>query len=82
MQTILGAGGAIGAQLAKELTAYTKDLKLVSRNPKKVNETDELFSCDLTDGTKVLNAVKGTEIAYLTAGFPYKQKYGNKPGHW
>jgi len=74
MQTILGAGGAIGTQLAKELTAYTKDIKLVSRNPKKVNETDELFSCDLTDKAKVLEAVEGSTIVYLTAGFPYKLK--------
>jgi len=37
MQTILGSGGAIGIELAKALTAYTLDIKLVSRNPKKVN---------------------------------------------
>lgn len=74
MQTILGAGGAIGTDLAKELITYTKNIRLVSRNPKKVNETDELFACDLTNGAKVLQAVEGSEIVYLTAGFPYKTK--------
>ena len=42
MQTILGSGGAIGISLAKELMNYTNQIRLVSRNPKKVNETDEL----------------------------------------
>ena len=74
MQTILGAGGAIGTDLAKELTKYTKEIRLVSRNPKKVNETDELFSCDLNDKAKVLQAVEGSQVVYLTAGFPYKTK--------
>ena len=47
MQTILGANGTIGSVLAKELTAYTNQIRLVSRNPKKVNEIDELFPVDL-----------------------------------
>ncbi len=33
-QTILGAGGSIGIELAKELKKYTSDIRLVSRNPK------------------------------------------------
>jgi len=47
MQTILGAGGAIGTELAKALTKYTNKIRLVSRNPKKVNPGDELlFYCN------------------------------------
>jgi uncharacterized protein YbjT (DUF2867 family) len=42
MQTILGANGTIGSELVKELTVYTDKIRLVSRNPKKINETDEL----------------------------------------
>lgn len=72
MQTILGAGGAIGTNLAKELSTYTNKIRLVSRNPKKVNETDEIFAGDLMDKAKVLEAVEGSKIVYLTAGFPYK----------
>lgn len=36
-QTILGAGGAIGVELAKALSVFTSDIRLVGRNPKKVN---------------------------------------------
>jgi len=75
MQTILGAGGAIGTELAKALTVYTKDIRLVSRNPKKVNETDTLFAGDLTKDIEVKNAVKGSEVVYLTAGLPYNTKF-------
>ncbi|OAQ38544.1 NAD-dependent dehydratase [Pedobacter psychrophilus] len=71
-QTILGAGGAIGVELAKALAEYTTDIKLVSRNPKKVNETDTLFPADLTKKEEVFEAVKGSAITYVAIGFPYK----------
>ncbi len=74
MQTILGAGGAIGNDLAKELQSYTIRIRLVGRNPKKVNETDEIFAADLLDANAVSEAVKGSEVAYLVAGLPYKIK--------
>jgi uncharacterized protein YbjT (DUF2867 family) len=36
MQTILGANGIIGEELAKELrNNYTQEIRLVGRNPKK-----------------------------------------------
>ena len=47
MQTILGSGGAIGVELAKALASYTSHIRLVSRHPKKVNDTDELVAADL-----------------------------------
>lgn len=74
MQTILGSGGAIGNYLAKALTRYTSDIRLVSRNPQKVNERDHLFSADLTQAAQVDKAVEGSEIVYLTIGFEYKVK--------
>ncbi len=74
MQTILGSGGAIGNELAKALAGYTKDIRLVSRNPKKVNGTDLLFQADLTDRDSLFSAVKGSEIVYLTVGLAYKTK--------
>jgi nucleoside-diphosphate-sugar epimerase len=74
MQTILGAGGAIGTELAKALIQYTRDIRLVSRNPKKVNESDSLFSADLSDPAQVLKAVEGSEIVYLTIGYDYNTK--------
>lgn len=48
-QTILGAGGAIGRELAPALLQYTDRIRLVSRNPKKVNPSDEVFAADLPD---------------------------------
>ena len=74
MQTILGSGGAIGQDLARELKKYTDRIRLVSRNPEKVNSDDELFSADLNIGSQVEEAVSGSEIVYLTAGFEYKIK--------
>lgn len=74
MQTMLGSGGAIANHLAKELRKYSSEIRLVSRNPKKVNETDEIFPADLTDKELVGKAVKGSEVVYLTAGLPYNIK--------
>lgn len=72
MQTILGAGGSIGTELAKELLVFTKDIRLVSRNPKKVNDSDQLFSADLTDAMQIDTAIEGSEVCYVTVGFEYK----------
>ena len=71
MQTILGANGTIGSVLAKELTRYTKDIRLVSRNPKKINATDQLFPGDLSDPVVVDKVVAGSEVVYLLVGFDY-----------
>lgn len=73
MQTILGAGGAIGSELAKALFQnHTKKIRLVSRNPKKINPTDELFAADLSNPADVEAAVAGSEVVYVTIGFEYK----------
>src|SRR6476661_2279412 len=74
MQTILGSGGAIGTDLAKELSSYTKDIRLVSRNPKKVNPEDQLFPADLSDPASVDKAIQGSDVVYITIGFEYKLK--------
>ncbi|OMC31207.1 NAD-dependent epimerase [Mycobacterium sp. GA-1841] len=71
MQTILGANGQIGEELARYLHAnVTHDIRLVGRNPDKVNETDELLKADLTDAEATHRAVAGSDIAYLTVGLP------------
>jgi len=72
MQVILGGGGAIGTALASALNAYTTSIRIVSRNPKKVNNGDELFPADLTDGAAVNKAVAGADVVYLVAGLPYR----------
>ena len=72
MQTILGSGGAIGIPLAKELKNYTNQIRLVSRNPKKVNDTDELFPTDVNDLSQIDKAIAGSEVVYVVIGFEYK----------
>ncbi|KFX66302.1 SDR family oxidoreductase [Paraburkholderia fungorum] len=71
MQTILGANGQIAVELARELELkYTSDVRLVSRHPRKVNDTDTLVSANLLDAKQTLDAVKGSSIVYFTAGLP------------
>jgi nucleoside-diphosphate-sugar epimerase len=72
MQTILGSGGAIGIPLAKELKKYTDRIRLVSRNPKKVNETDELYPIDVNDLNQIDQAIAGSDVVYVVIGFEYK----------
>ena len=74
MQTILGANGTIGSVLTKELVNYTDKIRLVSRNPRKVNESDELFPADLSNPAFVDQAVEGSDIVYLVLGFDYNLK--------
>jgi nucleoside-diphosphate-sugar epimerase len=71
MQTILGSTGTIGNILAKSLTQYTDEIRLVSRNPKKINETDELMKANLFDEEETLKAVEGSDVVYLTLGMKY-----------
>ncbi len=71
MQTILGANGQIGEELARELKRnFTSDIRIVSRQAKKINDTDEVFPADLSIRKKAMGAVKGSEIAYFTLGLP------------
>ncbi|WP_434670971.1 NAD-dependent epimerase/dehydratase family protein (plasmid) [Klebsiella sp. B345] len=71
MQTILGASGQIAHELARELKqVYTDDLRLVSRNPHKINDSDTIVKADLLDTLQTQDAVKGSQVVYFTAGLP------------
>jgi len=71
MQTILGASGQIGIELARALHRdYTTDIRIVSRNPSKVNPTDSTMSANLLKAEQTAHAVKGSDIVYLTVGLP------------
>lgn len=70
MQTVLGSGGAIGIELAKALKEFTSEIRLVSRNPKKVNPSDELMSADLLNAADVLKAVQGSSVVYSYCRIP------------
>ena len=74
MQTILGSSGVIGRELAKALSQYTKNVRLVSRNPQMINDNDELIAADLINAEQTLKAVEGSEVVYLTVGLEYKTK--------
>ena len=71
MQTILGSSGIIGKELVKALPQYTNKIRLVSRNPKKVNEGDELLRANLLNAEETMKAVEGSEVVYLTVGLQY-----------
>lgn len=71
MQTILGANGQIGEELARELKRnFTSDIRIVGRNAQKVNDTDEVFLADLSIRENAVEAVRDSEIAYFTLGLP------------
>lgn len=71
MQTILGANGVIGRALSHALPSYDKQIRQVSRSPKRINPTDELVSADLLDAKATADAVAGSSVAYLVAGLKY-----------
>ncbi len=72
MQTILGAGGVIGIELAKLLPEYTDRVRLVRRNPGEPGPGQEAVAADLTQQRETFEAVRGSEVVYLTAGLVYK----------
>ena len=75
MQTILGANGIIGKELSRLLPVYTESkIRQVSRHPRKVNDTDELFAADLLKYEETERAVAGSSVVYLLAGLPYQAK--------
>ncbi|WP_283679859.1 NAD-dependent epimerase/dehydratase family protein [Lentilactobacillus sp. Marseille-Q4993] len=71
MQTILGSNGQIGHELAEELYRnYTKELRLVSRNPKQIHPSDQTVAANLLDYDETVNAITGSDIVYFTVGLP------------
>lgn len=74
LHTILGSTGNIGTALAKDLSAYTDNIRLVSRNPSKINSKDHLMKADLLNSSELDAAVAGSDTVYLVAGITYKVK--------
>jgi nucleoside-diphosphate-sugar epimerase len=73
MVTILGAGGAIGNELVKELTRRKERVRLVSRNPKPVAGA-ETVTADISDLNQTVAAVCGSTVVYLLVGLKYDYK--------
>lgn len=80
LQTVLGAGGTIGVDLAKILPEYADRVRLVSRTPEKIEPSNEVFAADLLVAEAVDAAVAGSTVVYLVAGLPYKAKIWR--AHW
>jgi nucleoside-diphosphate-sugar epimerase len=74
MVSILGAGGAIGTELVKELSARSEPIRLVSRNPKLVPGAAEVVAADLSNLDDTLRAVSGSRVAFLIVGLKYDVK--------
>src|ERR1700730_10308607 len=74
MFTILGAGGAIGNELVKELTPRNEDIRLVSRNPTLVRGAAEAIAADLSNLDDTMKAVSGSRIVFLVIGLRYEIK--------
>lgn len=74
LHTILGAGGPVGKSLAAALANLNKPVRLVSRQPLVANNGQSWFKADLTIQQEVIDALEGSEVAYLTIGIPYSTK--------
>jgi nucleoside-diphosphate-sugar epimerase len=71
VQTILGSNGQIGQEIAKEIyNKYTKNIRLVSRKPQKIHDTDELVPADLMKYEDTYKAIEGSDIVYFAVGLP------------
>ena len=70
MVTILGAGGAIGNELARVLAAKNVPFRLVSRTPRPSTGA-ELVAADLTDRDQTVRAVAGSTVVHLLVGLKY-----------
>ena len=65
MITILGAGGAIGNELATLLAAQNQPFRLVGRNPRAAPGATEALDADLTDKDQTIRTVAGSSLVYL-----------------
>jgi len=74
MQTILGAGGAIGIELAKELGQKGERVRLVGRHPKLVAGAVEVLCADVADLNQTIAAVSGSTVVHLLVGLKYDHK--------
>lgn len=68
----MGSGGAIGKSLAAELHQLGCRVRLVARNPQKINTDDEIMAADLTHTSGIDALIAGSDVVYITVGFAYK----------
>ena len=73
MVTILGASGAIGNEVVKELTRRKERVRLVGRNPRPVAGA-ETVAADISDLNQTVAAVSGSTVVHLLVGLKYDYK--------
>jgi nucleoside-diphosphate-sugar epimerase len=71
MHTILGANGAIGVELAAALAESALPCRLVSRRAV-ASAGGQAFAADLADRQQTVEAVAGSQVAYLLVGLKYE----------
>lgn len=74
MITILGAGGAVGNELARYLAASHQPFRLVGRAPRATPGATETLAADLTDKDQTIRAVAGSSVVHLLVGIKYDHK--------
>jgi nucleoside-diphosphate-sugar epimerase len=74
MHTILGAGGAIGTELVRELALARQQVRLVSRNPKRIEGATDTVSADISNLDETIRAVSGSKVVHLLVGLKYDIK--------
>ena len=75
MHTILGAGGPVANALSRHLAENHQSVRLVSRKPLTTTGPNMSWKkADLLIYSELLEAVKGSDVIYLTAGLVYDKK--------
>jgi len=74
MITILGAGGAIGNELATRLSAKNQPVRVVNRNLRVTPGATETVAADVTDQDQTIRAVAGSTVVHLLVGLKYDHK--------
>ena len=80
MVALLGSGGAIGNELAKQLSARNERIRLVSRHPQASSGAVETLAADLSQPDDAVKALAGARVAVLLVGLKYDLKEWRE--HW
>jgi nucleoside-diphosphate-sugar epimerase len=78
MFSVLGAGGAIGDELVKQLAARKLPFRLVSRHAHAHQGAAEVMHVDLADAEQAELAVKDVSVAFLLVGLQYRRAVWQK----
>ncbi|HEX3030607.1 MAG TPA: NAD-dependent epimerase/dehydratase family protein [Clostridia bacterium] len=71
VHVVLGANGAVGQAVVKELQNYLVEVRQVGRTEKSVKG---YFKADITDSEQLKKVFKNCKVAYLCAGVAYSSK--------